>query len=171
MNYRVEAIEILLNEDCILQRYYPLIPYKEIMLRNMRANGYSTKNECLSLSDDALYELGLPNFELVNLFRRFLVLYDVNNSKFKDIKSISANETEASAFRELYLLPGVKSTRARLYYDSGYRNLSEIASALPEQIIHNTSETIIRKGLNLKAPLPKEVRTHIAVAMVLTEFT
>lgn len=56
------------------------------------------------------------------------------------------------------------------YYDSGYGSLRRIASSLPEQIIADTSELITGKALSIKAPLPKEVRTHIAVAKVLTEF-
>lgn len=95
-------------------------------------------------------------------------MYDVKDSKFKDIKEITANDAEADSFRELYLPPGVKAVRARLYYDANYRSLSQIASAFPEQIIRDTSKVILQKGLKLKAPLPKEVGTHIAVAKALT---
>lgn len=170
MDYRIEAFAILLNEDCILQRYYPLIPYKKILIENLRKNNYTSKSECLNLPNEAMIELGLPNLELVNLFRRFLAMNDVRDSKFKEIDAIAANEAEAAAFRELYLLPGVKATRALLYYDSGYSSLSRIASSFPEQIIQDTSDLIKRKGLSAKVPLPKEVRTHIAVARTLTEF-
>lgn len=170
MDYRVEALEILLNEDCILQRYYPLIPYKESLLENLKKINCSSKSECIALPDETLTALGLPSPELVSLFRRFLVMYDVRDSKFRDIDSIAANEAQAAAFRELYLLPGVKSTRALLYYDSGYSTLRKIASSLPEQILRDTGDLIARKGLTMKAPLPKEVRTHIAVAKALTEF-
>lgn len=170
MDYQVGAFEVLLNEDCLLQRYYPLIPYKGILIENLRIINCSSKSECTALSNETMIEIGLPNLELVNLFKRFLVMYDVRDSKFKDIDAIATNEVEAAAFRELYLLPGVKATRALLYYDSGYSNLSRIASSLPEQIIRDTLDLINRKGLNVKAPLPKEVRTHIAVAKTLTEF-
>lgn len=30
INYRTEGMDILLNEDCILARYHPLIPLKEL---------------------------------------------------------------------------------------------------------------------------------------------
>lgn len=170
MDYRVEAFEILLNADCILQRYDLLIPYKKILIENLRKINCSTKNECIALPNETMLEIGLPNLEAVNLFKRFLVMYDVKDSKFKEIDSIAANAAEAAAFRELYLLPGVKSARALLYYNSGYSSLRTIASALPEQIIRDTSDLIHRKGLHVKAPLPKEVRTHIAVAKTLTEF-
>lgn len=170
MDYRVEAFTILMNDDCLLQRYYPLIPYKGVLIENLKKINCSSKSECTALSNETMIAIGLPNPELVNLFRRFLVLYDVKGSKFKEIDTIAASEEEAAALRELYLLPGVKSVRAKLYYDSGYGTLRKIASALPEQIILDTSGLIQRKGLRIKAPLPKEVRTHIAVAKALTEF-
>lgn len=170
MDYRIGALEILLNEDCLLQRYYPLIPYKRTLIENLRKIRCPSKSACTALSNETMLEIGLPNFELVNLFRRFLVMYDVRDSKFNDIGEIAANEAEAAAFRELYLLPGVKSIRAKLYYDSGYRSLNRIAASLPEQMIGDTLDLINRKELRIKAPLPKEARTHIAVAKVLTEF-
>lgn len=170
MDYRIEAFEILLNEDCLLQRYYPLIPYKAILMENLRSINCTSKSECIALPNETMLEIGLPNLELVNLFRRFLVMYDVQNSKFREINSITANEAETAALQELYLLPGVKSIRALLYYNSGYSSLRAIAAALPDQIIQDTVHLISRKGLNVKAPLPKEVRTQIAVARALTEF-
>ena len=87
------------------------------------------------------------------------------------LKGLFCSKEEYDAIKELYLLPGVKSTRARLYYDSGFRNLNKIATAQPEQIIQKTSELIVRNGLNLKVPLLKEVKTHIAVAKAFTEYS
>lgn len=168
MDYKIEAMDVLLNEDCVLQRYFSLIQYKEMLMKNLIKNHCFSKTECMELPDEILIEMGLPNYEEARLFRNFLVMYDVKDSKFKDIKEIAANEAEADSFRELYLLPGVKAVRAKLYYDANYKNLSEIASAFPEQIIFDTSKVILQKGLKLKAPLPKEVRTHIAVAKALT---
>ena len=170
MDYRIEAIQVLLNEDCLLKRYYPLLPHKEQLLKNLLQNRCLTKTDCMHLSDEALIASGLPNHETAGLFRCFLVLYDPKESKFREIKKCAANEAEAASFRELYLLPGVKATRAKLYYDAGYRYLSQIASATPEQIIRDTSEIIRQKGLAWKAPLPKEVRTHIAVAKAFTVY-
>ena len=168
MNYKIEAMDVLLSEDCILQRYFTLIQYKEMLIENLIKNHYFSKAECMELPDEILIEMGLPNDEVVRLFRNFMVMYDVKDSKFKDIKDIAANEAEADSFRELYLLPGVKAVRAKLYYDANYKSLSKIASAFPEQIIRDTSKVILQKGLKLKAPLPKEVRTHIAVAKAFT---
>lgn len=170
MNYKIEAIEILLNEDCILERYHSLIPYKTKLLNNLKKQGYNTKNDCFDLSDAALIKLGLPNKEASALFKRFLVMYDVKDSKLKEIESFDLDKKEAKAIASLYLLPGVKFTRAKLYYDSGYTSLAKIAKAKPEQIIEDTSKTIKTKGLDLKAPFLKEVKTHIAVAKVIKDF-
>ena len=92
MNYKIEAIDVLLNEDCILQRYFPLIQYKEMLIENLMNNHYFSKAECMELPDEILIEMGLPNHELVKLFRNFMVMYDVKDSKFKDIKDIVTNE-------------------------------------------------------------------------------
>lgn len=35
-DYKVEAIDILLNEDCILQRYVPLVPYKHKIIKHLK---------------------------------------------------------------------------------------------------------------------------------------
>ncbi|MBE6935675.1 MAG: hypothetical protein E7458_04145 [Ruminococcaceae bacterium] len=168
MDYRIEAISVLLREDCITARYFPLIPYKESLLHNLLQNQHFTKSDCLALSEDTLLEMGLPSLELAGLFHSFLVMYDAKPGKFKEIGTAAANEAEAASFRELYLLPGVKAVRAKLYYDAGYQTLESIASALPEEIIAYTSDVIRQKGLPWKAPLPKEVRTHIAVAKAFT---
>ena len=170
MNYQIDAIQVLLNEDCLLKRYHPLLPYKEQLLKNLLQNRCLTKTDCMKLSDEALIASGLPDRETACLFRCFLVLYDPKESKFKEIEKCAADEAEAASFRELYLLPGVKATRAKLYYDAGYRHLSQIASATPEQLIRDTSDIIRQKGLAWKAPLPKEVRTHIAVAKAFTVY-
>ena len=93
---------------------------------------------------------------------------DVNPQKFKDIDSLSLSVGEAKAYRELYQLPGIKATRAELYYKAGYTNLFEIASATAEEIIEKTSQVIAAESSNNKAPLLKEARTHVAVARAFT---
>lgn len=169
MNYKIEAIDILLNEDCILQRYYPLIPYKTMLLHNLLKNRYLTKEECLTLQDEVLIQMGLPDGDMVQLFRLFLNMYDVKPGKLKEIDKVSENEEEKKVFQELYQLPGVKAVRARLYASAGYLDLIKIAVASPEQIISDTEKVILQNKLDLKVPLLKEVKTHIAVAKALTQ--
>lgn len=170
MDYKIEAIDILLNEECILQRYYPLIQLKNILIHNLLNNGCFSKSDCSLLSDEVLIQMGLADVEMVRLFRLFLNMYDVKPSKMKEIEKVSENEEEKGIFRELYLLPGVKAVRARLYASAGYTDLFKIAGTSSETIISDTTRVIMQNELDLKVPLLKEVRTHIAVAKVLTEY-
>ena len=168
-DYRIEKMKDLLNEDCILERYYPLIPYKNTLVDNLSKMGCLRKTDCMDLSVEVLLEAGLPDGDMVNLFRAFLRVYDIKPAKMKEIATVCTTPEEAKAFRELYHLPGVKSTRATLYYKAGYGTLKDIASSTPEEIISRTDSIIKKENLSLKTPLMKEVRTHIAVAKAFSD--
>jgi len=168
-NYKIEAIKVLLNEDCILTRYYSLIPYKDILIENLNKMGCHTKSDCMKLSDESLLEAGLSDIEMVRLFRAFLVLYDIKPAKLKEINSFCKEKEEIQSFQELYQLPGVKKTRAMLYFKAGFRSLRDIASSSPQEIIAKTENIIRKENLSLKVPLMKEVKTHIAVARAFTD--
>ncbi len=168
-DYRVEAIIILLNEECILQRFFSLVPYKNEIVKNLKMTGCCTKSDCMKLSDDSLLGIGLADIEMVNLFRSFLTLYDIKPAKLKEIDSVCQTSEEINAFRELYHLPGVKSTRAMLYYRAGFRSLNKVAHASVQEIAAKTECVIRTEKLNLKVPLTKEIRTHIAVARAFTD--
>ena len=167
-DYKIEAIKVLLNKDCILTRYYPLIPYKEILVKNLKKMGCDTKSDCMKLSDETLLDAGLANTEMVHLFKAFLVLYDIKPAKLKEIASVCKNDEEIQSFQELYQLPGVKSTRAMLYFKAGFHSLADIALSSPQEIITKTEDVIRKENLSLKVPLLKEVKTHIAVAKAFT---
>lgn len=126
-DYKITAINVLLNEDCILTRYYPLIPYKKNLIENLSKIGCQIKSDCMKLSDDSLLGAGLTDIEMVRLFRMFLSLYDVKPAKLKEITTVCKENKEIQAFKELYQLPGVKSTRAMLYYKAGFQSLTDIA--------------------------------------------
>ena len=167
-DYKIEAIKVLLNEDCILTRYYSLIPYKDILVDNLNKVGCHTKPDCMKLSDESLLEAGLPDIEMVRLFSAFLVLYDIKPAKLKEIADVCKKDEEVQSFRELYQLPGVKSTRAMLYFKAGFQTLADIAHSTPQEIIEKTACIIREESLGLKVPLMKEVKTHIAVARAFT---
>jgi len=169
-DYKVEAMDILLNEDCILQRYVPLVPYKHDIIKNLKKLGCYTKSDCMKLSDQSLLDIGLADTEMVVLFRNFLTLYDVKTTKFKEINSVCKTPEETQAFQELYQLPGVKSTRAMLYYKAGLCSLETIARSSVQDIIAKTEHVIKTEHLDLKVPLMKEVITHIAVARAFTNY-
>ncbi len=97
-------------------------------------------------------------------------MYEVNKSKLKEIDKLNLSIEEKESFKELYLLPGVKATRAELYYLSSLKSLMDISKKTPEEIINLTKKAIIENKLDYKAPLYKEANTHIAVAILLTEY-
>lgn len=169
-DYRIEAISLLLNEDCILKGYYPLIPHKDRLLEQLKMLGCRRKSDAMQLTDEQLLCVGLPDAGVVALFRRFLVMYDPKPQKMREIAAVSQTSEEEEAFEGLYLLPGVKSTRARLYMLAGFGSLEEIAAVTAESLIAACQQTIERECLNLKPPLLKEARTHIAVARAFTDW-
>lgn len=168
-NYKIEAITILLKEDCTLTKFHPLIPYKDSLVRNLKKLGCITKSDCKKLSEEELQQVGLPDTGLINLFRGFLTMYDINPSKLKEISKLDVLPQEADSFRKLYHLPGVKSTRAGLYYKAGFKSLEDIAGSSVVEILEKTAKVIKEENLNLKVPLVKEVKTHIAVARAFTD--
>ena len=149
-------------------RYYPLIPYKNILIEDFKAMGCKVKSDCLELSDEALLDAGLPTIEMANLFRRFLMMYEVNPKKLREIDIVSKTTEEAEAFKQLYHLPGVKSTRATIYCKAGFTSLDAITCSSPEEIMKKTGELIQKENLNLKISSMKEIKTHIAVAKAFT---
>jgi len=163
MNYKIKAIRILLNEDCVLSKYYPLIPFKDRIIAYALENKIITKEECLK----ANFSLIFNNDSLSNLFKRFLVMYD-NEEKLKILNKLNLDDDRLQAYKELFLLPGVKQTRAELYYLSGYKNLSAIASSNYEELLNEMKKAIMDNKLEIKLPLVKEVKTHIAVAKAFT---
>ena len=67
-------------------------------------------------------------------------------------------------------LPGVKAIRAELYLQCGYKSLIDIAKTDATTMRGRIAECIASKGLSSSLPQPKELRTQIAVAKVLTDY-
>lgn len=167
-DYPVAALHVLLREDCTLARYAPLLPYREALIAHLTAQGCRTRSDCLALPDEALLPACLPDADALRLFRAFLRQYEVAPAKLRELAAPDLPDDEADACRELYHLPGVRLTRATLYCRAGYRRLEDVARATPEEIIARTTLVIREDGLSCKPPLPKEARTHIAVAKAFT---
>lgn len=169
-NYLIQGIEVLLQEDRILKCYVPLIPFAHQLVQALLKRGCMTKDDCLSLSDESLYDAGLPA-GMAGLFRRFLLLYDYKGKGLKDIPEAAHRpEEEIAALLELMRLPGVKAIRAQLYYHCGIKSLGDFASADAEALRIHITDIITRDALPFLPPLPKELRTQIAVAKVFTEY-
>lgn len=168
-NYSVEALDYLLVEECLPERYYPLIQHKKELITKSLKKGYKTKNDILKLFDDELMTLGLKDEKEIKLMQRFLKLYDSKPIKFKEILKLDLGKEEKQVFEELYYLPGVKHIRASLYYRSGYKSLEDIAKTNVDEVLKRTAVAISKYNLSCIVPLPKEIRTHIVVAKAFTE--
>ncbi|MBO2517104.1 MAG: hypothetical protein CW338_07535 [Clostridiales bacterium] len=162
-DYPVESLNILLNEDCLSDRFHSLISIREDLITGLKRLGCVTKSDVSRLSDDELAGI-LHDGSAVKLFRRFLTVYDPKSQKFREIVKLVSDPAEQKAFEELYHLPGVRFTRAHLYYHSGYKTLQDFSKTTVEEVLSKTTMTISEKNLSCIVPLPKEVRTHIAVA-------
>ncbi len=170
-NYAVQGMEILLCKDCILQRFYPLIPYKQQVIQGLLRMEKCTSGACLDMTDEEWIQAGLPDAQTAALMRAFLHLYDYKGKGVRDIPDAENKlEAECRAWMELMHLPGVKAIRAELYYRCGYRSLAEFAAADAENMRTHMEEEIARHGWNFSVPLPKELRTQIAVAKVFTQY-
>lgn len=163
-DYSIEALEILLNKDCLTERFYPLIQYKSTLIQGLQQLHCQTKNEAALLSDAEYVGIGIDDAEVISLLRRFFAIYDPNPQKFREIEKLSLDSDEQLSYRELYCLPGVKQTRASLYYKAGYRTLADFVNSSPDEIAEKTARAIFEHRLACIVPLPKEIRTHIAVA-------
>ena len=166
-DYKIEALNILLDKSCVSERYYPLAEKRDGLTAGLLRMGCKRKSDAEKLSDDALAVL-LPRGE-ITLFRRFLSLYDVDPRKLAEIPKLTPDGGESEAFTELFHLPGVKQIRASLYYRSGYRRVSDFVSATVDEVRERTARTVTENGLTCIVPLPKEIRTHIAVAKAFTD--
>ncbi len=169
-NYLIEGIEVLLEEDRILNCYHPLVPCKHHLVQQLQSLGCKTRDDCLILSDAALYDAGLPA-GMAGLFRRFLRLYDYKGKGLKDVlNAANRSDEEIASLLELMRLPGVKAIRAQLYYHCGLRSLTDFASADAEALRKHIACIIAQEELPYTPPLPKELRTQLAVAKVFTEY-
>lgn len=167
-DYPIEALDILLEKICLSEKYYPLLNHKDALISGLQCRGCAKKSDAEALPDDAYIQMGLNDAKLLRLFRRFLALYDPNPGKFREIANIAPDPERQAAFQELYYLPGVKQIRASLYYLSGYRALKDFGLASVDEVLKKTSLAISANDLSCIVPLPKEVRTHIAVARAFT---
>ena len=167
-DYPIAALKLLLDRACISDRYASLVPLCERLCAALAALGCRTKSDAAALSEQQLLQAGLPDGQSAALFRRMLSMYDPDPHKFGEIGKVARDPEERSAFEALYHLPGVKAVRASLYYQAGYRTLADVANTTVEEVQSRTSEVIRSRGLCCTVPLPKEIRTHVAVARAFT---
>jgi hypothetical protein len=68
---------------------------------------------------------------------------------------------------DLARIPGLKTIRARLYYDAGADTVDKLAQWEPEALRQMLTEFVARTGFAGIAPLPKEVASTVATAQAL----
>lgn len=105
-NIAVASLDVLLNEDTTLKRFYPLIPMKEALMERLPAVGIKDKYDFLDRADRLPELAGMLhlNVEALRLFESFLHLHDFVDRRLRDVESVSAS------FRESLALGGVKSS-------------------------------------------------------------
>jgi predicted flap endonuclease-1-like 5' DNA nuclease len=65
---------------------------------------------------------------------------------------------------DLARIRGLRSVRARLYYDAGVDTIDKLAAWDPEELREMLVDFVARTGFDGIAPLPKEVRNAVATA-------
>ena len=170
-NYKIESILILLNEDCILQRYYPLVQVKQPLLRFLQEQGVVFKDDCGRISDDKYLANGTLNAQTLQLFKRFLTMYDVKRSKIAQLNKLCLSDEMRQTYEQFFALPGVSETRANLYYKAGLRSLRDVANLTASELVDKCKSAIDSQNLSCIAPLTKEASTHIAVAKAFCVWT
>ncbi|MHA2300862.1 MAG: DUF4332 domain-containing protein, partial [Candidatus Thorarchaeota archaeon] len=76
---------------------------------------------------------------------------------------------ELAKLSNLTRLGAVKAVRARLYHDSGFDTLEEIAKVSAEELIKRTREFIEKTGFDGIPPTPKEAENTVTTAKKLSD--
>ncbi len=71
------------------------------------------------------------------------------------------------ALCHLMRLPGVKDTRASLYYDCGLQRLDDFRNSTQDKILETIADYIGHSGCGKSVPQKKELATQIAVSRIL----
>lgn len=79
----------------------------------------------------------------------------------------TATILELVKLSDLSRLDGLKSVRARLYYDAGADTVEKVAGWEPEALRAMLAEFVVQSGFDGIVPLPKEVHNTVAKARLL----
>ena len=162
-NYYINDLINSLSKDVVMERYYPLINYKDELAKILSDAKVVRKNEVTDVViDDISRTLGE---DISRMFTRFIHIYDFNKSKLKDIKNYIGSK-EYDSLEGLLRLPGVRLLRAELYFHSDVtlyvlasKSTEEIRNMVCDYIKHNNRQEIV--------PQPKEVNCHREVAKMI----
>lgn len=208
-NIKIKDMDIILNKNTTLSRFYPLIPLKNTIIERLLKSGTLLKSQYDEIYDSDIDEIrritGMSE-GVDECFHSALHLHDFKNRSISEFKSISpdiisavrangykktldiinlaseksinemaellnistADTQRLCAMCHLMRLPGVKDTRASLYYDSGLRSLDDFASSTTDKILVKVSDYIAKSKCGKSVPQRKEIETQIAVSRVLS---
>ena len=208
-NIKIKDMDIILNKNTTLSRFYPLIPLKNTIIERLLKSGTLLKSQYDEIYDSDIDEIrritGMSE-GVDECFHSALHLHDFKNRSISEFKSINpdiisavrangynktldiiklASEKSINEMAELLnisnvdtqrlcamchlmRLPGVKDTRASLYYDSGLRSLDDFASSTTDKILEKVSDYIAKSKCGKSVPQRKEIETQIAVSRVLS---
>ena len=156
-NYYMDDLIGSLKRDTVMDRYYPLINYKEELTAILNKAGAVRKEQ---VSNAVIEDIRmLLDDDISVLFARFIHIYDFNKSKLREIKGYDA-------LAGLLRLPGVRILRAELYLNSGV-TLEVLAEKSTEDIRDKVSDYIQRENRSEIIPQPKEVNCHREVAKMI----
>ncbi len=208
-NIKIKDMDIILNKNTTLSRFYPLIPLKNTIIERLLKSGTLLKSQYDEIYDSDIDEIrritGMSE-GVDECFHSALHLHDFKNRSISEFKSINpdiisavrangynktldiiklaseksinemaellnisnADTQRLCAMCHLMRLPGVKDTRASLYYDSGLRSLDDFASSTTDKILEKVSDYIAKSKCGKSVPQRKEIETQIAVSRVLS---
>ena len=162
-NYYMDDLIASLERDIVMERYYPLIPYKEELTAILNKDGVVRKDQ---VSDAVIEDIRIKLGEAVSgLFARFIHIYDFHESKLREIKDYVGRK-EYNDLSDLLRLPGVRLLRAKLYFHSGV-TLEALAEKSTEDIRDMVRDYIQRENRSEIVPQPKEVNCHRATAAMI----
>lgn len=91
-----------------------------------------------------------------------------NEDEISELLNISGTDIrKLCAMCHLMRLPGVKDTRASLYYDSGLKSLDDFRNITSDKILEAVTSYIAVSECGKSVPQRKEIATQIAVSRIL----
>ena len=162
-NFYLSDLLHSLKKETTMERYWPLIPFREELLRYFEEKGLVFRDDVDSDTLDGLSDRF--GSDTVRLLSRFLHLYDFNKAKLRDIAPVT-DEGRYAALLELLRLPGVRLLRAELYLNSGV-SLEALAEKSTEELREQIRSYIEREGRPESVPFPKELNCHKEVAKMI----
>ena len=162
-NYYMNDMINSLKRDSVMERYYPLIDYKEELNLILNKAGAIRKEQ---VSDMVIRDICMQlGSDVSKLFARFIHAYDFNKSKLREIKSYVGTK-EYDTLAGLLRLPGVRILRAELYLNSGV-TLEVLAEKSTDDVRNMVHDYIQRENRLEIVPQPKEVNCHREVAIMI----